>query len=272
MAGYITDWHSDPKNIKGIDDLSKARQGRTFTKSNVNSLELNLAKSYQRNILENDEQLVIPIFGQPGSGKSTLMLWIEYFFFGDINFDTTVFTHEDWKDEATSGSGKVIKYEEGRQTFVKRRAMSSNNKEGLDVLSIFRAKNHVHFINFQNIADVEDDLLFYHADGVLWVHKMFDGEKGFVSAYSPKTLRKAEVKDKLQEQELRPGQHSDLTTKFPDFSKKFPGKWSEYNKRKHENLEKIRGRFVEEDNDDDETSGQKEKDRRDELKGTNNDE
>lgn len=248
MAGYITDWHSDPDKIDNVHDLSKQRKARTFTESNDNMLELNLAKSYQINILENDEQLVIPIFGQPGSGKSTLMLWIEYFFFGEINFDTTVFTHDQWKDESTSGQGKVIKYEEGRQTFVKRRAMSSQNKEGLDILSIFRAKNHVHFINFQNIADVEEDLLFYHADGILWVHKMFNGKKGYVSAYSPQTLKKESVKERLLEQELKPGRESDLTTKFPDFSKKFPKKWSEYNTRKHENLEKIRGKFVDEEN------------------------
>lgn len=274
MAGYITDWETDPDKLDSVHDLSKPRQGRTFTKSSSNMLEINLAKSYQTNILENDEQLVIPIFGQPGSGKSTLMLWIEYFFFGDINFDTTVFTHEDWKDEATKGSGKVIKYEEGRQTFVKRRAMSGNNKEGLDVLSIFRAKNHVHFINFQNISDVEDDLLFYHSDGVLWVHKMFDGEKGFVSAYSPKTLRKPKVKDKIKDMELKPYEHSDLTTQFPNFAERFPGKWAEYNERKHENLDKIRGRFVEEDDEDDEDDGSSERDRREELKGEeiNNDE
>lgn len=245
MVGYITDWKSDPDELKDQTDLSEQRQARIFTKGK-HLLELNIAKSYQENILENDEQMVIVIFGQPGSGKSTLMLWIEWFLFGEINFNTTCFTHEDWAELSTDADnpGQVIKYEEGRQTFVKRRAMSSKNKDGQDILSIFRALNNVHFINFQNINDVENDLLFFHADGVLWTHTMFDGEKGYVSAYSPKTLRNEEFQERIKEGNLEPGENSDLTTKFPRFDKAHPEIWEEYEKRKTDNLRTIREKYT----------------------------
>ena len=247
MAGYITDWKTDAEELKDKHDLSEQRRARTFTQQKEPLLELNLAKSYQKNILENDEQLVILIFGQPGSGKSTLMLWIEYFLNGEIDFDTTCFTHEDWANLSTDADkpGRVIKYEEGRQTFVKRRAMSGNNKDGKDILSIFRALNNVHFINFQNIADVEEDVLFYHADGILWTHTLFDGEKGYVSAYSPKTLKNETLRKKITEGTLRPGEKSDLTTKFPRFDKQYPEIWKQYEQSKTENLRTIRDKYVE---------------------------
>lgn len=241
MANYITNWKYKPDDLEDMRDLKKERKARTFSKNAV--VEINLAKAYQKQILENDEQLVFIIFGKPGTGKSTLTLWIEYFLFGDIDLSTTCFTHDDWAEQATSGQGKVIKYEEGRQTFVKRRAMGSNNKDGLDILNIFRALNHVHIINFQNISDVENDLLFYHADGILWTHKAL-GEKGYVSGYSPKTLRRETVRDKIDAGVLEPGQESDFTVKFPDFKQDHPEYWQKYDKRKKENLEQIRERYL----------------------------
>ena len=242
MPNYITDWAHKPDELEQKHDLSEARQHRTFS-SNA-TVEINIARAYQQKILEDDEQLILIIFGQPGSGKSTLTLWIEYFLFGEINFDTTCFTHQEWAGESTSGKGKVIKYEEGRQTFVKRRAMGSNNKDGLDILNIFRALNHVHLINFQNISDVEDDLLYYHADGILWTHKV-NGDKGYFSGYSPRTLRSDKVKQKINDGILEPGQEADFTVLFPDFKEEYPKNWQKYNKKKEQNLKEIRGKYVE---------------------------
>jgi len=241
MPNYITDWKSQGEELGDKTDLKEVRQARTFSDDAV--VEINIANSYKKNILENDEQLILIVFGQPGSGKSTLTLWIEYFLFGEINLDTTCFTHDEWSDQATKGQGKIIKYEEGRQTFVKRRAMGTNNKDGLDILNIFRALNHVHIINFQNISDVEDDLLFYHADGILWTHKLL-GKKGYVSGYSPKTIKKDKVRDKIDDGTLQPGEHSDFTVKFPDFKQKHQEEWRRYDKQKRENLKQIREEYT----------------------------
>lgn len=246
QSGYITDWESDSESLKDKTNLSKKRQNRIFTKNGV--AELNIARAYTKNILEDDEQLILIIFGKPGTGKSSLTLWMEYFLQGKWNFDTTCFTHDKWTEHATSGEGKIIKYEEGRQTFVKRRAMGNNNKDGLDILSIFRALNHVHIINFQNIQDVEDPLLYYHADGVLWTHKAL-GEKGYLSGYSPKTLKKDSVQAKIKDNILQPGEDSDFTVRFPDFKQQHPGTWAKYDKRKRSNLEDIRKRYVSKDDD-----------------------
>lgn len=240
-SGYITDWEHDSEKLRKKHDLSSKRQNRLFTKKGI--AELNIARAYTKNILEDDEQLILIIFGKPGTGKSSLTLWIEYFLEGQWNFDTTCFTHDAWAEHSTSGQGKIIKYEEGRQTFVKRRAMGNNNKDGLDILSIFRALNHVHIINFQNIQDVEDPLLYYHADGVLWTHKVL-GEKGYLSGYSPKTLKKDKVQKEIEENTLEPGQYSDFTVRFPDFKETHPGTWAKYDKKKKENLEEVRQRYI----------------------------
>lgn len=244
MANYITDWKNKKEDLEKIEDLKETRAARTFSDRNV--VELNISKAYQKNILEDDEQLILIVFGQPGSGKSTLTLWIEYFLFGEINLDTTCFTHDDWASEATKGQGKVIKYEEGRQTFVKRRAMGNKNKDGLDILNIFRALNHVHIINFQNISDAEDDLLFYHCDGILWTHKI-GGDKGWVSGYSPKTLQQDKIRKKINEGTLTASEHSDFTVSFPDFKQEHPEKWRKYDDRKKKNLQKIRQAYVDEE-------------------------
>lgn len=242
----ITDWKFEIDELQDEHDLSRQRQARTFTQDGI--LGINLAKAYKKNIIDDDEQLVLIIFGKPGTGKSSLTLWIEYFLTGEFNFDTTCFTHNDWAEHSTSGESKIIKYEEGRQTFVKRRAMGNNNKDGLDILSIFRALNHVHIINFQNIQDVEDPLLYYHADGVLWTHKIM-GDKGYVSGYSMKTLKQDKVQEAIDDNTLRPGQFSDFTLEFPDFKKEHPETWQKYDKRKRENLEKVRERYINSDQD-----------------------
>lgn len=240
----LNEWRYDSEQLEKEHDLSEDRRKRTFTRDGV--LGLNIAKAYQKNILEDDEQLVLIVFGKPGTGKSSLTLYIEQFLTGEFNFDTTCFTHEDWAEHATSGRNKLIKYEEGRQTFVKRRAMGNNNKDGLDILSIFRALNHVHIINFQNIQDVEDNLLYYHADGILWTHKLA-GRKGYVSGYSPKTLKKDKIQKKMKENTLRPGEDSDFTLKFPEFKKDYPRVWNQYDKKKRENLKKVRERYLNRD-------------------------
>ena len=124
--------------------------------------------------------------------------------------------------------------------------MGGNNKDGMDILNIFRALNHVHIINFQNISDAEDDLIFYHADGVLWTHKIL-GDKGFVSGYSPKTLNKESIKKKIKEGDLRAGEKSDFTVMFPDFKEHHPEVWKEYDKKKKANLRQIRERYLNKD-------------------------
>ena len=75
MADYITDWKHNPDEIMDKEDLKETRRARTFSDNAV--VELNIAKAYQRNILENDEQLILIVFGQAGTGKSTLTMWLE---------------------------------------------------------------------------------------------------------------------------------------------------------------------------------------------------
>lgn len=193
-------------------------------------IEANLESLIRKKILEDDEQVIILVIGKAGVGKSTLTRWIEKYVYGEINTDWDCFEHDEWQKLSTTRPlNKLIKYEEGRDTFYRRNAVTKKNKEGNDILSQYRAFKHIHLINFQNLSDLEPDLLYYHADALIRIT-----HKGWLWGYSASSIQQIDISNKNNRVDW--GSY-DFRDSFKDFSKRYPDEWEEYEQEKIKRLE-----------------------------------
>lgn len=201
---------------------------KQFTSSGI--LEKNL-EAMEKELVENkDKDMVVLVIGQPGTSKSSLSLMMQLALRGEINFDDMAFNHDQYMEATKNGEkNKVIQYDEGRDSFYKRRAMSSSNTEAIDMLNQFRFKKHVHFINFQNLTDLELDLLYKRAHALIRTPS-----QGFYHFYNQKTMRKIEV-DKRNRKVDWPDPN--FTGRFPDPAEEFPEAWKRYQQVNEEKLQ-----------------------------------
>lgn len=206
----------------------------TFTDSGV--LERNLEKMVSVKREEKDKHCVILVVGDPGTAKSALSFWMaRYLSDNGIQWDDVAFTHDQYIDAAESGRERVVWYDEGRDSFYKRRAMSSSNTEALDSLMQHRFRKHVHVVNFQNLSDMELDLLYQAADYLIRTVK-----QGWFHAYNKQQIQQIEVdKDTRTVDWPDPG----FRDGFDNPEKELPQIWEMYKEKNEEKLE--------EDDDDD---------------------
>jgi len=199
-----------------------------FTDSGI--LEKNLEAMEKELVKNKDKDMVVLVIGQPGTSKSSLSLMMQLALRGEINFDDMAFNHDQYMEATKNGEkNKVIQYDEGRDSFYKRRAMSSSNTEAIDMLNQFRFKKHVHFINFQNLTDLELDLLYKRGHALIRTPS-----QGFYHFYNQKTMRKIEV-DKRNRKVDWP--NPNFTGRFPDPAEEFPEVWERYEQVNEEKLQ-----------------------------------
>lgn len=193
-------------------------------------LEKNL-EAMEKELIDNkNKDMVILVIGQPGTSKSSLTLMMQLALRGEVNFADMAFTHDQYMKAAKKGGkNKVIQYDEGRDSFYKRRAMSSSNTDALDMLNQYRFKQHIHFINFQNLTDLELDLLYKRAHALIRTPS-----QGFFHFYNQKKMRKIEV-DKSNRKVDWP--KPDFNGKFPDPAKKYPETWKQYEQVNEEKIQ-----------------------------------
>src|SRR6056297_127885 len=185
-------------------------------------LEKNLCKMRKTLIDDKNKDMVILVIGQPGSSKSSLTLMMQLALNGEIDFENMAFTHDQYMDAAKKGGKeKTIQYDEGRDSFYKRRAMSSENTEAMDMLNQYRFKGHIHFINFQSLTDMELDLVFKRCHAI--VRTPMQGRFHF---FNQKQVRKITV-DK--ETRMVDWPDPSFVGSFPNPSKEYPDIWKEYN-------------------------------------------
>lgn len=202
--------------------------------SKFGHIENNIKKLWEKDIEADDEQVVVLIVGRPGKGKSTLTWWLDGFIRGEYSFKWWAFEHEDWNKLSThKPSKKVVKYDEGRNSFTRRNAMKNRNKEALDTLAEYRVLNNFHIINFQNPKDMEMDLIHYYADLVLRVVET--STKGWVHGFGRRGNLGRIKRHQYTDQLVWPDW--DFRDHFPDFRKEYPDLFAEYKKKKEENLE-----------------------------------
>jgi len=205
----------------------KAEIHEQFTDNGL--LEKNLALMEKTLIDDKNKDMVVLVIGQPGTSKSSITLMMQLSMRGNINFQDMAFTHDQYM-EATKkgGKNKVIQYDEGRDSFYKRRAMSSNNTEALDMLNQYRFKHHVHFINFQNLTDMELDLVYKRCHAVIKTPS-----QGRFKFYNQRRTRKIEVDKKTR---VVDWPEPNFVGRFLDPASKYPEIWERYESNNEEKL------------------------------------
>ena len=203
-------------------------------KGNIeNNMELML--DIQR---EENDQLIIPVFGPVNTGKTSLSLLIEWYLNeGDVNLDTYCLNHDKFIKEYTSRpKEKFIVYEEARMSFDRNKHSHSETREAWDKLQQYRAYNHVVFINFQNVHDFLPDVIKYNAHGCF---RMVG--KGRTWFYGKNSMRQMWKNNRFQ------------GWKDPDFKASFknpetfvPEIWENYENKNEDDLD-TREEDVEED-------------------------
>lgn len=184
-------------------------------------LEKNLVKMEETLIEDKNKDMVILVIGQPGTSKSSLSVMMQLAMRGEVNFGDMAFTHDQYMDATKKGGkNKVIQYDEGRDSFYKRRAMQSSNTEALDMLNQYRFKNHVHIINFQNLTDMELDLIYKRCHCLIRTTA-----QGFFHFYNKNQVQRIDV-DKHKRTVNWP--EPAFTGRFPDPAKEYPEVWEKY--------------------------------------------
>lgn len=207
--------------------LSMSEPGETFTENGY--LEQNLVKMEKELVQNKNKDFVILVVGQPGTSKSSLSLMMQLALRDNVNFDDMAFTHSQYMQATKNGrKNKVIQYDEGRDSFYKRRAMSSSNTDALDMLNQYRFKNHVHIINFQNLTDMEIDLVYKRCHAVIRTP-----QQGMFHFYSQSKARKIDV-DKHKRVVDWPS--PDFTGRFPDPAEEYGELWEKYQQVNEEKL------------------------------------
>jgi len=214
-------------------------------------LEDNLEQLVRVKREEKDKHTVILLVGDPGTAKSALSFWMtRQLSDNGIQWSDVAFTHDQYIEAAENGRNRVVWYDEGRDSFYKRRAMSSSNTEALDSLMQHRFRRHIHIVNFQNLSDMELDLLYQAADYLVRTVK-----QGWFHAYNKQQIQRIEVdKDTRTVDWPDPG----FRDGFDNPEEEEPELWEMYKDKNEEKLE--------EDDDDDGEDQEKKKYRRDRYK------
>lgn len=189
-----------------------------------------MADMYSYLVENGNDHMVIPVVGGVNTAKSSLSMLIEWYLNnGNVELDTFAYEHEDWYSTHTSRPlRKVIKYEEGRDSFYRRNAMSNKNKEAMNGLYKYRKYQHLNLINFQNASDMEPDLVKQISHGMFRCVK-----PGWVWFYNQRSMRSMWNAQGKFTGWVEP----DFKDGFPDPANKIPEVWKDYEQQSLEVLD-----------------------------------
>lgn len=195
-------------------------------------LETNIQKLWHLLVDEQDKDITILVCGAPGNGKSALTWMLAEWCAANIepvtfDWQDVAFTHNQWiaNEQDQLDKYAVSWYDEGYNTFYLRNAMTNENKEGKSHLNQYRFKHHLRFINFQDIANIERDLLFSQEIGVDALLRCV--QQGWLWAYSQSSIQDIDIsKDNGRKDVDWPD--PDFRDGWPDPAERWPEKWKQY--------------------------------------------
>lgn len=195
-------------------------------------IEKNMEDMKEYLVDNGNDHMVILVIGGVNTAKSSLTTLIEWYLRrGEVTHDQYAYDHDQWHDQHTSRPlNKFIKYEEGRDSFYRRNAMSKKNKEAMNALYKYRKYQHINFINFQNARDIEPDLVTQIAHGMFRCVK--PGRTWF---YNQKKMRSMWSNDKSPK--FTGWKQPSFKDSFPDPANKIPKVWKQYEEQSIEVLD-----------------------------------
>lgn len=214
------------------------KYGQKFSSNNY--IENNLETLYEDNIVNGTGQLIFVVVGPDNSTKTSLSLWIQqYLNQGEVNTDWISLNHEEWEnDHTTLDSSKLeapkkkLVYEEGRESFNRSMATTSEYKSAKNTLYEYRSYQNTLIINFQDVNDLAPYLV---------QNKMIAGLFRMVGPgrtwfYAQETATQMWKNDRFKN--FTGWIEPDFKASFKNPEKHIPEKWERYEKANLENLSK----------------------------------
>jgi len=160
------------------------------------NLEGFLEGVYQNRIQENDD-LVMLMIGNEGTGKSTAMLWASMFWQSirgrevttENVLDGMVFGgREDYKDKLmNSGEADLIAVQDAPHVLFSKDAMVGDQKDIEKAMFDMRIENYFVILGFQSWNVVPKDLRERRAEAAIRVYRQ-NGERGYMDIYGRRKL------------------------------------------------------------------------------------
>jgi len=216
-------------------------KGKQFT--NNGYLETNLEKLARYLIGNKDKDLFVIVCGAPGTAKSSLTMLSENYLRGrlewledepneddglPIDWENMAFNHEKWSTITKTGKKKFKKHDEGRSSFNRRNAMTSNNKEAIDDENQHRFRNDIKFVNFQHLYDAEPQIVKSRAHVVIRCVK-----QGWFWFYNQQKINKFKYDDENKKINFP---EPVFKGSFPDPEKQLPNTWKKYKRLEDEEM------------------------------------
>lgn len=192
--------------------------------------EKNLKAMRDHQIDKKNKDLIILVVGDPGVGKSGFTFLSEMFLReGEVDFSGWSYNHAQHTSQFRGKKEEILNYDEGRDSYYRRRAMSKKNTEALNMLFQYRFKNHVCFINFQNVSDIEPDLLYDRSHALVRIT-----HQGWFWFFNGTQKNQIKI-DKDTKRVIWPDYS--FRGAFPDPAEEHSELWKEYEKDNEEKLQ-----------------------------------
>ena len=199
--------------------------------TNKGWLEKGLESIVDKKIKNKNKDVVVVVTGQPGIGKTALTSLIGNFLIDDFSEHNLVYTAEEVSKAIESWPKRsFINIDEGMDVFYRRNAMTKENKEAYTKFMKYRFKNHLIFINFQELKEMEPNIWRNRADLILRCVS-----QGWFHVYNKQDAKRIKVKRNNGVKYVDwpdPG----FVDGFPNPEKVIPEIWSSIEKSKDERL------------------------------------